>query len=236
MVGNKKPLPTLRFDLCITMRVSPGKNRKAFVKFTIIQITVAFLGVGCAFWLEKPGLFLKKTAGSLSPISYLIFWPYLVLNTIALGLFRLFSRENALDEIIPNLYLGCQLWIGDYKRFVSKGIKSTLDLTSEFSEVSFIRTGQNYLCIPLLDTRAPTLNQLEEAVLWISARLSEGPVFVHCALGHGRSATMVAGFLIKHGMVNNAKEAIEFIKVRRPSVELHPKQLTVLEQFCSNGQ
>ncbi len=199
----------------------------------IINVAIAFIGVGCAFWLEKPYIFLKKTSGSLSLLSYLIFWPYLTLNTISLGLFRVFSQQNALDEIVQNLYLGCQLWIIDYKRFVSKGIKSTLDLTCEFGEVGFIQTKPNYLCIPVLDTKAPTLNQLDEAVSWITARLSDGPVFAHCALGHGRSATVVAAFLIKRGIVNDVKGAVEFIKLKRPSVNLHPKQLSVLEQFAN---
>jgi len=165
----------------------------------------------------------------LSILSYLIFWPYFILNTIALTLFRLFSQENALDEIIPDLYLGCQLGIMDYKLFASKGIKNTLDLTCEFREIGFIRRQQNYLCIPLLDTTAPTLNQLNEAVSWITTHLEIGPV--HCALGHGRSATVVAAFLLKQGIVHNVKEAVEFIQAKRSSVELHSKQLAVLEQF-----
>jgi protein-tyrosine phosphatase len=196
--------------------------------FLIINTAIAFIGVGCAFLLGKPGFFMKNASGTLSPLSYLIFWPYFTLNTITLGLFRVFSQENALDEIVPNLYIGCQLSFVDYKRFRSLGIKSTLDLTSEFGEVGFIRTRQNYFCIPLLDMTAPTLNQLEEAVSWISARLSEGPVFVHCALGHGRSATVVAAFLVKRGIVNDVKSAVEFIKAKRSGVDLHSKQLSVL--------
>jgi protein-tyrosine phosphatase len=196
--------------------------------FLMINTAIALIGVGCAFILGKPGLFMKNAAGTLSPLSYLIFWPYFTLNTITLGLFRVLSQENALDKIVPDLYIGCQLSIIDYKRFLSLGIKSTLDLTSEFGEVGFIRTGQNYLSIPLLDTTAPTLNQLEEAVSWITARLSEGPVFVHCALGHGRSATVVAAFLIKAGIVNDIKGAVEFIKAKRSGVDLRSKQLSVL--------
>jgi len=122
----------------------------------------------------------------------------------------------------------------DYQQFISKGIKSTLDLSSEFGEVGFIRTGQNYLCIPLIDTTAPTFNQLDEAISWITARLLEGPVFVHCALGHGRSALVVAGFLLKQGIVNDVKEAVAFIKTKRPGIGLHPKQLAILEKFAQS--
>jgi hypothetical protein len=130
------------------------------VTLITINAAIAFIGVSCIFFLKKPSLFLKNTAGSFSAVSYLIFWPYFILNTIALSLFRVFYRENALDEIVPNLYMGLKLWFVDYQQFTSKGINSTLDLTSEFGETGFIRTGQNYLCIPLLDTTAPTLDQL----------------------------------------------------------------------------
>lgn len=199
-----------------------------------INFIIAFIGVSLAFWLEKPCIFLKKSTGSLYFISYLLFWPYFALNALALALFRIFSQENAIDYIIPDLYLGCQLGIIDYKRFIAQNIKSTLDLTCEFQEISFIRNKTKYLCIPLIDTKAPTLNQLDKAVSWIIAQLEEGPVFVHCALGHGRSATVVAAFLIKRGIVNNPKQAIEFIKTKRAKINLHPKQLNVLRQFAQS--
>ncbi|HEW97340.1 MAG TPA: hypothetical protein ENF37_01665 [Beggiatoa sp.] len=85
----------------------------SIITFLIINSLIALTGVACAFWLEAPSFFLKKTSGSLSILSYLIFWPYFILNTIALTLFRLFSQENALDEIIQictwDVSLG--LWI-----------------------------------------------------------------------------------------------------------------------------
>lgn len=196
-----------------------------------IHLIITFIGVASAFWLEKPSIFLKQHSGALSPMSYLIFWPYLVLNIFALALFRFFSKENAIDEIIPHLYLGCQLSFLDDKRFLERGFKSTLDLTCEFSEVGFIRKTQNYLSIPILDTKAPTLNQLNKAVSFLMVQIKKGPVFVHCALGHGRSATIVVAFLIKCGIVNDVQEAIDFMKVRRPSVRLHPEQLSVLMRY-----
>jgi protein-tyrosine phosphatase len=199
-----------------------------------IHLIIAFLGVAGAFWLEKPNIFLKKHSGSFSLMSYLIFWPYFVLNIIALALFRLFSKENAIDEIIPDLYLGCQLNFLDYKRFLECGIKSTVDLTCEFSEVGFIRKTQNYLSVPVLDTKAPTLNQLDKAVSWIMVQKEKGPVFVHCALGHGRSATVVAAFLIQCGIVNDVQEAVDFMKIRRSRVRLHPEQLKILTLFAQS--
>lgn len=201
------------------------------VTWLMVNTAITVMGVVLAFALKKPSFFLKKANGLLSPASYLIFWPYFMLNTITLVLFRVFSQENVLDEVFPNLYMGSKLYEIDYKLFVSLGIKSTLDLTSEFSETDFVRQKPNYLCLPVLDTSAPTLDQLEEAVEWISAHLLEGPVYVHCALGHGRSATVVAGFLIKNGRVNDVNEAIELLKTKRSGIDLHPKQLSVLKRL-----
>ena len=197
----------------------------------MVNITIAVMGIILAFALQKPGLFLKKANGLLSPASYLVFWPYFTLNTITLVLFRVFSQENVLDEVCPNLYMGSKLYKTDYKLFASLGIKSTLDLTSEFSETDFIRQQPNYLCLPVLDTSAPTLEQLEQAVEWISTHLLEGPIYVHCALGHGRSAVVVAGFLIKTGIANDVNKAIKLLKTKRSGINLHPKQLSVLKRL-----
>lgn len=47
------------------------------------------------------------------------------------------------------------------------------------------------------DTHAPTPQQIEAGVQWALAQRASGlPVLVHCAHGHGRSATVLAAILI----------------------------------------
>lgn len=47
------------------------------------------------------------------------------------------------------------------------------------------------------DTHAPTAQQIEVGVQWALAQRAAGrPVLVHCAHGHGRSATVLAAILI----------------------------------------
>jgi protein-tyrosine phosphatase len=58
-----------------------------------------------------------------------------------------------------------------------------LDLTAEFNEVSFIHNHHDYLCIPISDILALTVEQLEKAVSWIMTHLAHKGVLVHCALG-----------------------------------------------------
>jgi len=45
---------------------------------------------------------------------------------------------------------------------------------------------------------------------------------------------VVAGFLLKQGIVNDVKEAVAFIKTKRPGIGLHPKQLAILEKFAQS--
>jgi protein-tyrosine phosphatase len=66
--------------------------------------------------------------------------------------------------------------------------------------VSFICNHHDYLCIPILNTLALTVEQLEQAVSWIMTHLAHEGIFVHCALGYGRSIIIIAGFLLKSGL------------------------------------
>jgi protein-tyrosine phosphatase len=198
-------------------------------------MVIAFLGVILAYLLGNPQIFLKQPTGNFSWLSYFIFWPYFFLNTITFALFCYFSKENVIDEIIPHLYLGRRLWPFEVQYLSTFGINSTLDLTAEFNEISFIRNHHDYLGIPILDTLAPTVEQLEHAVLWVKIRLAQGEsVLVHCALGHGRSATIVIAFILQSGLVTNFNDALDFIQSKRKGLHLSSLQKRVLEQYQQN--
>lgn len=99
--------------------------------------------------------------------------------------------------------------------------------------MSFIRNHHDYLYIlPILDTLVPTVEPLEQVVSWIMIHLAHESVFVHCALGHGRSI-IIAGFILKSGMMKNS-EAINFVKSKRKNLHLSSIQRRVLEQYQQN--
>jgi len=201
------------------------------VRLILGSSAVAFSGVGLAYAFIGPRVFLKSASGRLSPLSYLLFWPHHLLNRLSLLAFRRGGRENAFDQITDNVYLGCQLAESDKAAVARAGIVSVLDLTCEFSETPALRC-LAYRSIPVLDTRPPSWDQLTAGAKWIKERSAYGPVYVHCALGHGRSALFVAAYLLLTGEAGTASEAIDKVKARRPSIGLHPEQTVFLERWA----
>ena len=196
------------------------------------SFAVAFGGVGLAYAFIGERAFLKRADGRLHPLSYVLYAPYHAMNWLSLRGFRRAGKENAFDRIAPNVYLGCRLNESDRTEVDRLNFQSVLDLTCEFGATPALR-GLNYRCIPLLDTRAPTPEQLRDGAQWIKQHAATGPVYVHCALGHGRSATFVAAYLLFSGQARTADEAIEHIKAIRPRIGLHPEQRAILESLQS---
>ena len=200
-----------------------------------IWCALAFGGVGLAYAGIGPRAFGKRSDGTLPAWSRAVYAPYFLLNALSLWGFRSGARENAWDEIAPGLFLGCRLNSRDNAAIESLAVVSVLDLTSEFGETARLQA-LDYLCIPLLDTSAPNLQQLRDGVLWIENALKRGPLYIHCALGHGRSATFVAAYLVTSGRARDADEAIAQIKKRRPHIGLEAGQMTVLQNYASTRQ
>jgi protein-tyrosine phosphatase len=202
-----------------------------WAKCIALSLAIAFAGVAMGYAHLGARVFGKKRDGKLRAISYVLYWPYFALSYFSLFCFRLFSRENAFDLVDDNVYLGCRIFGRDVPQLKKLGIQSVLDLTCEFGELRALRQ-KNYLCIPILDTCAPSLDELKTGAQWIEQQSQNGPVYVHCALGHGRSATFVAAYLLSCGRADNVDTALELIASRRPKIELHEEQIEVLQQLA----
>ena len=207
-----------------TKRVGFSANRRA----------LAFGGVGVAYAFAGPLAFGKRTNGTLPAWSRALYAPYFAINALSLWGFRRSSRENDCDEIAPNIYLGCKLNQSDRAAIERMNIQSVFDLTSEFGEIACLR-GLNYRALPLLDTCAPKLDELQGGAQWVLESARTGPVYVHCALGHGRSATFVAAALMLSGRAQDAEIAVEQIRRKRPHIGLTRAQLAVLWQLQGNS-
>ncbi|MFX3748115.1 dual specificity protein phosphatase family protein, partial [Streptococcus suis] len=83
----------------------------------------------------------------------------------------------------------------DIDNLKDNGITAVLDVTCEFDGLEWSSTQENinYLNIPVLDHRAPTSSQLNQAINWIAHHVKNNRrVVVHCALGRGRSVFVMA--------------------------------------------
>jgi hypothetical protein len=178
------------------------------------------LGVGASLLLLG-NLYLVRAAGVEAERvvagfpGCLLVLPYSIAAAASLGLYRAFSPEPFADEIAPRLWLGsAPLTFGraDVDRI---GAGAVLNVCAEFGDLAGLG---------LFDGLAPTSRQLEEAVGWAAEQHRAGKsVFVHCAQGHGRSATVMAAVLVELG-IDGAEAALERIRKARPGARPSPAQ------------
>jgi hypothetical protein len=184
-------------------------------------LAAAYAGAG-------PRLLFKRASGRRFILGWLLFSPYFLLNAVTFGLYRLLSREPPYVQVAPNLFFGRRL---SAREAEAVGWASVLDLAAEFPAAWWERACPRYRSLPVLDATAPTDEQLRSAAVWIADGVAVGPVYVHCALGHGRSACVVIAYLLSVGSVGTAAEGVRLLRSLRPGVRLHPAQLSVLRRF-----
>ena len=85
--------------------------------------------------------------------------------------------------------------------------------------------------MPILDLTQPSVLGLNQAVAFIKAHVGTGCVYVHCALGYSRSATVIAAYLLSVGISNSIDEAVARIRAVRPEIVMQPEQLKALEEY-----
>jgi protein-tyrosine phosphatase/isopentenyldiphosphate isomerase len=200
----------------------------------LAHVGLAFGGVAVAQWLEKPRVLLKSADGRLSPWSWLVFWPYHLLSRASWLGYRLAPGEPFCQELLPDLVLGARPGRRQARELCALRSWAVLDLTSEFGEADCLRRSRAYRCLPVLDHTAPSPDQLREGTAFIEKHLRDGGVYVHCAVGHGRSATVLAAFLLVRGLAATPEQAVAWLQSRRPGVRLNRAQLEVLREFGSS--
>jgi protein-tyrosine phosphatase len=140
------------------------------------------------------------------------------------------SREDFWNEIEPDLFLGR---IAAAHR-LPPGVALVVDLTAELAEPASTRAGRDYRCLPTLDGCVP-----EDApflALALEVALRPGRTYVHCAVGHGRSATLVAAVLLARGRAATVDAAEAQMRQKRPRVGLSPSQKALLNRLLPQLQ
>ncbi len=186
-------------------------------------IAAAYLRVG-------PGVF-RKRAGALGWTTRLALGPYFIGGWLTLPAWR--RRGDAWADVTPHLVLGRRLSDAEARAQIERGVGAVLDLTAECSAPRPFRSIA-YRNLPILDLTVPTPAQLADAVNFIRAQASEGRrTYLHCKLGHSRSATVAAAYLIAEGLASDGAQAVALIRQVRPQITVRAAAVAALNRFAA---
>jgi protein-tyrosine phosphatase len=83
-----------------------------------------------------------------------------------------------------------------------QGIRAIVNLCGEFCDLHEIEadSGFEVYYLPVVDECAPDLEAMEKALDWLDESIYlDKKVLVHCRLGHGRTGTFIAAYLLRRG-------------------------------------
>ncbi len=96
-----------------------------------------------------------------------------------------------------------------------------------------MRAGRQYVAFPMLDTGVPSEGDVECLVRQVAEW--PGPVYIHCAQGHGRTGLVAAAVMVAKGQAATEEEAVAVLTSARPRLALGKNQLAFLERMCIHG-
>lgn len=143
------------------------------------------------------------------------------------------TSESVADLVAPGVWVGRRPRVHE----LPEGVAIVVDLCAELpaapgvasdrgaNRASGSAPGRAYLAIPTLDATSPTPAQLVRAVDTVLS--ASGPAFIHCAFGHGRSATLAAAVLIRRGDAT-LDDVEQLMQARRPKIALNAHQRAAL--------
>ncbi len=142
------------------------------------------------------------------------------------------------DEITPQLWLGgAPTYARDYQFLLDHGITAVLNIRAEREDdlQHYQHHDIHHLQLKVLDVTIPPLPIIEQGVAWIRDEVAQGrTVLVHCAKGRGRSATLVAAYLMKtEGMSFADVKAL--MTQKRPLTKLESRHRRQLESWIQGS-
>ena len=130
------------------------------------------------------------------------------------------------DQIRDGLWLGGSLdYDRDFRFLIDNQIGAVIDIRQERSDnLDFYgEYGIEHLKLKVPDIVVPPVDVISVGVDFIAAQRAAGRnVYVHCAKGRGRSATLVAAYLMRSEGLT-FEEARDDMTATRPLVKLEPR-------------
>jgi len=181
----------------------------AYPAFSFALVGVGYLGSGA--WMLGKG-----RDGTRRWWGYVLGGPFLIFMRVGREvLWRAHHQEAAYDEVGPGIYVG--RWLR--RDALPEDAAVVVDMTSELTAPPCVRAlTDRYICLPTLDGSAPSEAELHELLERLADH--QGPLYVHCAAGHGRSAMVAATLLVSRGHAADVAGAVALMRRARPGVRL----------------
>ncbi len=152
---------------------------------------------------------------------------------------RWFDRITPTDEIPEEIWLGgAPTYDRDYAFLKDAGIAAVMNIRAERPDDTALYDAHDITHVRYFvpDVGVPPDDVLTDGVAWINKQVKAGrPVLVHCAKGRGRSAAMLAAYLMGcHGMSFDEVELL--LTSRRKLVKLESRHRTKLEAWLRGAK
>ena len=140
------------------------------------------------------------------------------------------------SRITPQLWLGgAPTYRRDYEVLLKYGITAVVNVRAERQDETdfYDEHGITHVQYKVPDVTVPTELILTEAVDWITSQVDDSrTVLIHCAKGRGRSATVLAAYLMREEGLS-FDQANALLESKRPLTKLESKHRRVLEAWLA---
>jgi protein-tyrosine phosphatase len=189
--------------------------------FILLWPAAVLVAVAILYLAPAPRALGKRADGTLAWWSWLAWAPLLGYMRLLHELARTMTDEPVATEVAPGIWVGRR----PRRHELPPGIAIVVDLCAELPAAPGVAEGRRYLAIPTLDAMSPPPGEIARAVDAVLA--AGGAAFIHCAFGHGRSATVAAAVLVRRG--DASLDAVEaMMRALRPRIGLNAHQRSAL--------
>lgn len=189
---------------------------------------LVFAAVAVIYLVGAPRALGKRGDGTIAWWAWLLWAPLFgwmrLLHEAARGL----TKEPVADLVAAGVWVGRR----PRRHELPAGVAIVVDLCADLPEAPGVATGRGYLSLPALDATAPPAADIARAVDAVLA--APGAAFIHCAFGHGRSATVAAAVLIRRGDATLADVEARMQAIR-PRIGLNAVQRAALAEAVQLG-